>query len=478
MEAAAQVFRALVFVGLVVLLAVLPMPLGGNRAWAMAALQVAVGVLVLLTGLGLARSNGDELAYGRVLPGLALGSLALGWAFLQTVSFMPEAWHHPAWMLAGEALDGPVAGAIAVNPERARFEALMMVAYGVVFLAAFWVAGDRTYARRLLGAVVVISCAYALYGLGLRLFGLAHVLYLPTYEMPRPYRFTGPFVNPSHFATYLGLGLAAAAALFAHDLRNLKVSEEGQARLGQLLAFFTGLGAVRLVGVLLLLGAIVLTASRGGALAALAGLSVVGLAFALKPSGSQTDGRSWRGAAVALGMVIMAVVVVEIAGGTLRTRLEDIAPSVAARPLLWEAALSMIRDAPWLGTGLGSFQDLYPMYAVEVEPGRLARRAHNEYLELAVGLGLPGALAYLAGLGFLAWVCLRGVIERRRDMVFSVAGLAAAGVAASHTVVEFSFEIPAVAVLFAVLLAIGCAQATSRSGQTGRQGRKVMMDTA
>jgi hypothetical protein len=37
------------------------------------------------------------------------------WILVQNAGWTPEAWHHPAWKMAAEALEQPVGGSISVN---------------------------------------------------------------------------------------------------------------------------------------------------------------------------------------------------------------------------------------------------------------------------------------------------------------------------------------------------------------------------
>jgi putative inorganic carbon (HCO3(-)) transporter len=89
-----------------------------------------------------------------------------------------------------------------------------------------------------------------------------------------------------------------------------------------------------------------------------------------------------------------------VRGGGLATRRFDI----------WQRALYMIRDFPYTGVGLNMYSQtansLYPFLAAA--PDRVLRltHAHSAFLQVAVDLGLPGLVAYLAILvGFgMAWL--------------------------------------------------------------------------
>ena len=72
---------------------------------------------------------------------------------------------------------------------------------------------------------------------------------------------------------------------------------------------------------------------------------------------------------------------------------------------LWSRALYAIQDFPLTGCGLGTFRQvvhlLYPPFFVE--PGADLAHAHNFFLQVALDLGVPGLIAYLALLGTALW---------------------------------------------------------------------------
>jgi putative inorganic carbon (HCO3(-)) transporter len=70
---------------------------------------------------------------------------------------------------------------------------------------------------------------------------------------------------------------------------------------------------------------------------------------------------------------------------TLETRME-----------LWDRAVYMLQDFPFTGIGLGQFSPvLHALYVpLLVPPGQFVPHAHNLYLEYALELGIPGAVAF------------------------------------------------------------------------------------
>lgn len=63
---------------------------------------------------------------------------------------------------------------------------------------------------------------------------------------------------------------------------------------------------------------------------------------------------------------------------------------------LWVDSLSILKDHILTGIGMGTYRFLSPLYLKNVPDTALYDFAHNEYLELAIELGLPAALLFFA----------------------------------------------------------------------------------
>jgi len=75
--------------------------------------------------------------------------------------------------------------------------------------------------------------------------------------------------------------------------------------------------------------------------------------------------------------------------------------SLSGRVEIWSRALYAIQDFPFTGCGLGTFREvvwiLYPLFTIP--PTTDIAHAHNIFLQVAVDVGIPGLLAYVALLG-------------------------------------------------------------------------------
>src|SRR5271154_7470429 len=137
---------------------------------------------------------------------------------------------------------------------------------------------------------------------------------------------------------------------------------------------------------------------------------------------------------------------------------EPLVSTTQGRVAAWSGTLKLVRAHPWTGVGLGCFE--YAFTAVQsAQLTYLVDHAHNDYLELAADLGLPCAVFFFAAIFWLAARPLGASLHARSSLARALAlGSFGAVVALLvHGFADFNFYIPANALVFAVILGIGCA---------------------
>jgi len=192
-------------------------------------------------------------------------------------------------------------------------------------------------------------------------------------------RATGTFFNTNFFASYETAVLALAFGLLCYRRR-----DEG-ARWEASLLWLT-VGAVAL--------AFILARSRGAALALVAAVALIGL---------------YRFGRVFLGVLVLSLVVGVLVPNPLQQRVLTIGaqdPYAFTRLDIWKNSVQRIVDHPW-GVGLGLYKYLSFRYRFPIEHevsryGKRAESAHNEYLQMAVELGVVGVVLFLVGAVLLA----------------------------------------------------------------------------
>jgi O-antigen ligase len=140
------------------------------------------------------------------------------------------------------------------------------------------------------------------------------------------------------------------------------------------------------------------------------------------------------------------------------------------RDEVYRLTLGAIKDNAWLGIGYGAFEQGFRLYKDASIAALRYDKAHNAYLENMFELGIPAAFMLFAAVFNVAWICLKGVFRRHRQWVYPATGFAASVLVATHSCVDYSIQIPAVAITYALLLGASCAQAfSSRSRATESQ---------
>lgn len=450
--------RASLFL-LIAILAWAQFPLGSNRpwSWSLLVLLIAADLCVWLP-LGIRDFDATVRFLKRAAVADFLMIAVLAWAFVQSAGFTPASWHNPVWLAAQNGLHRKLSGAISVDPFVTRTEAMKLCAYVTAGALAGLLSLRVQNARRLLAAVALIGTAYAVYGIVLSALSTSQVAILEGVASAYGRDVTSGFVSKNSFATFTGISLLASLALLADEGRQAIVASRGwRTHLRTLILYATGRGSLWLASSLVLFGALVASDSRAGLMSCLVGLFVVFILAVAVAAGKSRLRWTLTGGALA-GVAIFALFVVN--GETLQSRFENLIETRGhgeLRPLMWDAALRAIEANPWSGTGLGTYRDVYPGYAQQFVP-YVVDRVHNDYLELALGLGIPAAVLWLLALCFLVGQCAWGIFRRRRRRLYAMTAVGATALVGFHALFDFSLQMPAVALFYAVVLGIGLGQ--------------------
>jgi O-antigen ligase len=391
----------------------------------------------------------------RVLaPGVALfGALEL-WFLLQASGTTPAGWDHALWRPAADALQTPLDGAISLSPDATVTGVMRFAAYAGVFLLALQFGRDARRARILFWVLAIAGLVYALYGLVLMFGRIDTILWFERWAYQGS--LTSSFVNRNSYGTYAGLTLIAALALGSGSMgRSLELGL--RSRTG-LLHFIDNLQPkVFFLTVLLtvIATALLLSRSRGALLAAVLGLVAY---FAMLGLRRRQHGRAVLGYAV--GVLIAGAVLVSFSGSATLARFAELATDGDGRGAVFALTARAIGERPLLGTGLGTYRGVFQLYRDDgfdvLTPAYT--QAHSSYLEMALDAGLPAFAAMMVLLAGLAGWCVRGALKRRRNVAFPAAGLGATTLVAAHSALDFSLQIPAVAVTYMALMGAAVGQ--------------------
>jgi putative inorganic carbon (HCO3(-)) transporter len=126
------------------------------------------------------------------------------------------------------------------------------------------------------------------------------------------------------------------------------------------------------------------------------------------------------------------------------------------RGMIWQDTLHLIRTNPILGTGLGTFGEAFRPYQTHLVNLHIDH-AHNDYLEFTSETGLLGSgLLFIPILYLLVWMVIAFLNDHRRYRRAIILGCIGATLGLLiHSVTDFNLQMPANAMIFAMILGIG-----------------------
>lgn len=422
-----SIFNKLIFLALLLLLVLTPLPYGTVETWSTTLWEVTIFALTLLWGA-------DVLATGRL--NIARNALALPllggllWAGIQLLPL------------------GNGERATLTYDRFATAQAAAKLLASLLFFLLFATFVNTEERRRVAARVILVVCVtIALLAIGQSYLG----------KLIWQRGSFGPFVNRNHFAGFMELGAGLAGGLLI-----------GRAARREWLAVYAS-------ALLVLCAGLVLSASRGG-VAALAAELVFLIVIAALGWNSKPDKQPSRAGLfvrVAAALVLAAATLV---GSTLLVGSEGLVANFAQieqdtnqefsgsatydlfrRRDIWAASWQLVKAHPLTGVGLGAFQFAY----TRVDPSSGSQRveqAHNDYLQVLADTGVIGGLLTLS---FIVLLFVRGFQslntrdKRRRALVLGA--LAGCFAIAVHSFVDFNLQVTANAQLFLAL----CALATT-----------------
>lgn len=344
-----------------------------------------------------------------------------------------------------------------------RQELLRIIVYAVVFFVAL------SHLHRQESIQLIVS---VLSGLGTLLSFYAVYQFLSTSDqvwgVSTGYlgRGSGTYICPNHLAGFLELILPVTIAFV--------IAGRGKV-IAKILLSYCALAMV---------AGIAVTGSRGSWISI--GVALLSLALILLTQ------RSFRWPA--LGLIVVIAL-----GGALAFHKADVVKKridmafvggkvdMKTRFTLWDCAVQMWRDHPWVGVGPGHYDVRFRAYrpaSLQLRP----ERVHNDYLNALADWGGVGAGLILTTFGLLAWGVQRTWATVKRPerhfssnqsdkLAFLIGGSASLVALLLHSVVDFNWQIPANAIVGVILMALLASQirfATERFWISARLTGKIV----
>jgi hypothetical protein len=139
---------------------------------------------------------------------------------------------------------------------------------------------------------------------------------------------------------------------------------------------------------------------------------------------------------------------------------------------VWRDALRLAASSPWVGTGLGAFEDALPRFKTAAGV-LLVSHAESDYVELLTEVGVLGVALAIAGVALVVGRGLQGALGSNQRLARGLAAGAFAGLVAVvvHSAFDFNLRIPSNALLASALVAV--ILAAVRESSTARMPRAL-----
>jgi O-antigen ligase len=372
---------------------------GGVEDWARAVLETGAGLLFLAWSLWIYFNDKEHPVFSPLLPPVAaLALVVLGQLFFRRTA----------------------------SPYNTRMELLLLLSDLIVLFLAVQAFRTLDDWRGFVWFGMFFGFLVSLFGI------LQHLTFNGKLYWVREMRYGGipfgPYANRNHFAGFVELLLPLALVPLV-------------------------LGRVRrerwpVVGLfaILPLGALFLSASRGGIISLAVELGLLALVM----FGRRITGKTLLSAGAILLLALLMVSWLGVNQILQRfSSMQSLEMTGGKRASMRHDTWRLFLDHPLTGTGLGTLQIVFPPYETLYD-GKIVNHAHNDYLEALAETGLAGGLCCAWFIGVL----LTESLKRFRQLNNSFAGaLQLSGFIACtgflvHSLVDFNLHIPANALLF------------------------------
>jgi O-antigen ligase len=401
---------------------------------------IRFGICVLVAFAVLAHGAVEPWSEGVLESGAA--ALLLVWAVRASVDGeFKMAWNPLLWPLLGLWLVAAVqlATGSTAYPFATRIELLKYTALLALFFLGVQAYQTLEHWRAFVWFLLILGFCVSVFAI------LQHFTFNGKLYWMREIRYAGipfgPYVNRNHFAGLVELLIPPGLAILI-----LRAERRDQLPLVALFTLFP-------------IGALFLSASRGGIMSLFAEIGLLGILIFFR--------RRERKELAAAGLVIvLAIALVSWLGiGRAIERFasyKTLEVSEGRRIGMLHGSWRIFLDHPVAGTGFGTLQEVFPPYET-VYDGLVVNHSHNDYVELLSDTGVLGGLCGLAFLVLLAWIGWKNLTAERNGMrlAFHVGALVACFGLLVHGIVDFNFHIPSNALVFLLLAGLATSPAPS-----------------
>lgn len=442
----------IIFYSFLILLFWLPIPLGSNRPWAWAIMEVVSCLLfmAILYSHTFANIKQQCRPYFALIVGLTIFQLfqlmqliELPIALLNIIS--------PNTLLIKQLAAPNIQWAsIALDPTQALIANLKGFSYLLLLVSVLILVNNFKRLKLLLVTLIIAGTWQAFYG---SLQALSSNEYSLFVHLPNSSTANGSFVYKNHFANFLLLSLAIGIGYLVATLNQTKSNKtHRREQLKQLLlTIISGKAALRIALAIMVI-ALVLSRSRMGNSAFFMALTITGL---LALWLMKNKPKSLMLLLISLFLIDTVILGSWFGIDKVKQRIEQTTLQSEIRLEVNEYSFELVRQFPEVGTGGGSFYSSFPMVQGK-DVYSYFDHAHNDYMQFAIEYGLPATI----WLGLFVLLSLYNAVmamKERNSRVMQGVGFACTMAIIGmliHITVDFQLQAPANAAYFHIILAL------------------------
>ncbi len=352
---------------------------------------------------------------------------------------------------------------LSLYPHATLLEVMRLAAYLCAYFLVMQVMRKDEYVFRMAAAILAAGCLIAVAGIFQVISWNGKLLWLRHLDIGAAF---GPYVNKNHFAGLMEMVVPVSVGLGLYLLPPVRRGEGVRVLASDLL---THEHANRLIlvimAVIIMTTSLFLSLSRGGVIGLTASMAFFGMMLSLK---SSTRKKGWVMVSVFL-VVLLSVgwfgwrpIVQKFES----TRIREVSSDFRVNN--WRDCLKIVREFPVFGTGLGTYEYVYPRYKTILAPERW-EHAHNDYVEGAVELGLAGMALAVYIIASFYLLMFRSLGHRRSlgPRLLGIGGMSGVTAMLIHSLTDFNLHVGANGFFFALIFGFSIAAAHMRPGGEG-----------
>ena len=443
-----------------------PLMFGAVEPWSLAVMETGSFALFFFWFLRMMRTGQPGVSFIQP-PFLIPIGLLLFIAVVQVIPLPPLFLKTIAPQTYGIYQDTAVNGStlpwhtLSLYPHASVLEIVQFLSYICIYVLTLQVVRNKDSIDFMTAGILIIGICIAL--TGIFQFGSSHKKLLWFREMQYGYLSFGPYVNRNHFAGLMEMIIPVGVGICIYLLPPVQNRYSRRALLSE---FLTHTHSNRLIlcfaAVIIMITGLFLSFSRGGIVGFSLAMVFFGIMLLLRTS---TKKKGWI---IVISFFIVLLSVSWFGWTPIVKRFVEIShadTSAVNRVHNWKDSSQIIQSYPLFGTGLGTYEDVYPGYKTIPSQDKW-EHAHNDYIEGAVELGIPGLfLAMYVIVGFYAMMFR--VLRQRSSAYYRLLGMGGmVGITGIllHSFVEFNLHIGANALFLSFLFGFTLAVSHASSG--------------